>query len=895
MQKFLIVDGSSLIHRAFYALPPLTNAAGVFTNAAYGFTTMFSRILSEEKPDYVVVCFDFSRITFRNGHYEAYKAHRKATPPELKPQFQLVKRILTAMNIPYLEMVGYEGDDLIGTLTRQGEAAGLENSLLTGDKDALQLITPQTSVLMTRKGISELERFDQAAVRERYGLEPVQIIDLKGLMGDTSDNIPGVPGVGEKTALKLLAQFGTVENLLDHLEEIKPDKLREKFIVHQDLARLSKKLATIACDVPLDNKIEDFRFRPADDSQLLEVYRELEFKSLVKAVLDRMAAAQAAAQTAAKPATGDQPAAESPAAYRLIRDAATLASFYQAVKAAGTTALSVLWQGSYFQGDVRSLAFSLPDTSRWYAPLAGGDGSLQLEEFRPLLADPAIGKVVHNAKDTLVALGQASLDLAGLKGDVMLEAYLLNPSASEYSLESLCLESLDQALLAQEDPGADQTARAAAILALHAVNAGTIAEQEMEPLYLEVELPLSQVLAEMEINGIRVDADQLRAMSAELAASIETLTGEIHHLAGETFNINSPKQLAVVLFEKLGLPPLKKTKTGYSTNAEVLEQLAEQHEIAAKIVEHRTLAKLKSTYLDGMQGLINPRTSRLHTSFNQTVAATGRLSSTEPNLQNIPVRMEIGRRIRKAFIPGQPGNVLIAGDYSQIELRVLAHISGDPVLQEAFRQGQDIHTRTAAEVFGLPMDQVTPELRRRAKAVNFGIVYGISDYGLSRDLGISRQEAKKYIDSYFDRYPGVAAYLRDIVAAAKEQGYVTTLLNRRRYLPDIHSSNFNIRSFGERTAMNTPIQGSAADIIKVAMVRIHRAFRDRGIRSTMLLQVHDELIFDVPPDEVTTVSVLVRDLMESAFPLAVPLQVDLKMGPDWYSMKKMTPEENAHA
>ena len=885
MKKFLIVDGSSLVHRAFYALPPLTNAAGVFTNAAYGFTTMFLRIMNEEKPDYVVVCFDKSRVTFRNGHYEAYKAHRKATPPELRPQFELVKRILAAMNIGCLEMEGYEGDDLIGTFAKQGEAAGLANSLLTGDKDALQLVSPATTVLMTRKGISDLERFDEAAVHERYGLVPAQITDLKGLMGDASDNIPGVPGIGEKTALKLLGQFQTVENLLANLEQVKPEKLQEKMRQYQEQAILSKKLATIECDVPLEERYADYQYREADLDQLLEVYRELEFKSLVKAVLEKMAASRNQHAGSAETASAD---AVGPTVYQNIADGQPDDDLPVLAKTAGVLAVLAHWQGNYFQGEIDGLSFALPAGRKFFADLGKTSARENLAGYQALISDPAIGKIVHNAKDNLVLFHQAGSEIAGISGDVMLEAYLLNPSAAEYTLESLCLEYLDQALLVQDDLGADQTARAGMILALDQLMAEKIAAQGMERLYREVELPLAEVLADMEILGIKVDAAQLKVMSGEMAAAIETLTGEIHALAGEAFNINSPKQLAVILFEKLGLPPLKKTKTGYSTNAEVLEQLAEQHDIAAKIVEHRTLAKLKSTYVDGMQGLINPRTGRLHTSFNQTVAATGRLSSTEPNLQNIPIRMEIGRLIRKAFVPGQPENMLVAGDYSQIELRVLAHISGDPVLQEAFRQEQDIHARTAAEVFGVAMDQVTPELRRRAKAVNFGIVYGISDYGLSRDLGISRQEAKKYIDAYFARYPGVADYLQRIVAEARENGYVTTLLNRRRYLPDVYSSNFNIRSFGERTAMNTPIQGSAADIIKVAMVNIHRAFRAKGFKSAMLLQVHDELIFDVVPGELNEVTALVQEMMENAVILDVPLLVDMKMGADWYAMKKLT-------
>lgn len=877
MKKFLIVDGNSLIHRAFYALPLLTNAQGEFTNAAYGFTTMFTKILSEEQPDYVIVCFDKGKVTFRTEQYHDYKGHRKATPSELRPQFPLIKKILTALNVAFEELEGFEADDLIGTMVKKGEEAGFLNLILTGDKDALQLVSDQSTVLLTRKGISDMEHFDPQAVHDRYGLIPKQIIDLKGLMGDQSDNIPGVPGVGEKTALKLLHQYHTVEGIYEHLDEISL-KLRDKLTENRELADVSKKLATIECCVPMEIDISQYRNEEPDYEQLLNLYKELEFKSLVKGILERMAG-----QKTKHMMGGEE---ERPFSFSRLTDRAEISRIMEDVVKSPKVAIYVTHRGNYFNGDVSSVAFALSGDNVYTVFFDETGDEEKLSALKELFEGEHGGKVVFNAKDLQVMLAQKGIKIKGTISDVMLGAYLLNPSSSEYSLESLCLEYLNRALVTSEDEIEDHARRAQILWQLSDVIETKIQEQDMYNLYQEVELPLEKVLAEMEIAGVKVEADQLKVMSRELERAISEVTEEIFRLAGEEFNINSPKQLGVILFEKLNLPPLKKTKTGYSTNAEVLEQLAEQHEIAAKILEHRTLVKLKSTYVDGMQLLINPQTGKLHTSFNQTVTATGRLSSTEPNLQNIPIRMELGRQIRKVFVPEDEKNFLLAGDYSQIELRVLAHISGDPVLKEAFLEDQDIHTRTASEVFGVPMDQVDGEMRRRAKAVNFGIVYGISDYGLSRDLGITRKEAKLYIDNYFARYQGVAEYLNKVVAEARDKGYVTTMLNRRRYLPDIFSSNFNVRSFGERTAMNTPIQGSAADIIKVAMVNVFRFLQERGFRSKMILQVHDELIFDVVPEELDTLAKEIKLLMENALTLDVPLKVDLKLGRDWYQMKK---------
>jgi DNA polymerase-1 len=879
MKKFLIVDGNSLIHRAFYALPLLSNAQGDFTNAAYGFTTMFTKILAEEQPDYVIVCFDKGKVTFRTEQFQDYKGHRKATPPELRPQFPLVKRILAAMNVAFVELEGYEADDLIGTMVQKGEEAGFNNLVLTGDKDALQLVSDRSTVLLIRKGISDLDRYDRQAVLDRYGLEPKQIIDLKGLMGDASDNIPGVPGIGEKTALKLLHRYGTVEGIYEHLNEI-TSKLGEKLRENRSLADLSKKLASIECCVPMEIDFSQYQSKLPDYDKLLAIYKELDFKSLIKGILDRMAAANQGT-----PSVLDEEREEK-FSFNQISDINEIREILHEVDKSLSLAIYVTHRGDYFQGDVSSLSFAFSGHDAY----AVFEDNMGTESFcavlKMIFQESQLKKIVYNAKELQVMLAHKGIKIREAVSDVMLGAYLLNPGASEYSLESLSLEYLNKALVTRENEVEDHARRAQVLLQLNTVIERKIREQGMEKLYREVELPLEMVLAEMEFTGVKVDGDMLKTMSGRLEGAISEISREIYRLAGEEFNINSPKQLGGILFEKLGLPPLKKTKTGYSTNGEVLEHLAERHEIAAKIIEHRMLVKLKSTYVDGMQSLINPQTGKLHTSFNQTVTATGRLSSTEPNLQNIPIRMELGRQIRKVFVPGEKENLLLAGDYSQIELRVLAHISGDLVLQEAFRKDQDIHARTASEVFGVHMEQVDGEMRRRAKAVNFGIIYGISDYGLARELGITRKEAKKYIDSYFARYQGVAEYLRRVVAEAKNTGYVTTILNRRRYLPDIFSSNYNVRSFGERTAMNTPIQGSAADIIKVAMVNVFNLLKEKGYRSKMILQVHDELIFEVVPEEMKTLAIEIKNLMENAISLDVPLKVDLKWGKDWYQMNK---------
>ncbi|NLW07943.1 MAG: DNA polymerase I [Clostridia bacterium] len=885
VKKLLLVDGNSVIHRAFHALPPLKTRDGVQTNAVYGFVTMMQKAMAPAAPDYVIVAFDHSRVTFRNQLYDDYKGTRPQTDPELRPQFAMVKRLLSAWGWAACEQEGYEADDLIGTLSRQAAAAGLEVLILTGDRDALQLVTDRVKVHLMRRGLSRVEVFDLAAIRKTYDLEPSQLVDVKALMGDSSDNIPGIPGIGEKTAVKLVRQYGDLEGVLAHAGEIKQRKLAANLVAYADQARLSRQLAMICCTAPVKLNLDECR-RAVDYEALLALYKELEFNSLVKDVLEEMqkqgskGAAEAAAKDLALP---------EPAILASLDELAALAS-----KLAGEqeVALELSFSDvSYLTANVVAVGLAWEGGAAAFeaTSLPAQDLAKSLEPL--LLAAP----IYHDAKAVLAWSHKNGVQSSVPGGDTMLAGYLLNPTASRHDLPELCLEHLDVALVEDDSPLLTAARRAGVARLLHRELAAKLQLAGMSDLYRRVELPLTRILAAMESYGVAVDLETLEMMEAELAGGIDGLTAVIYELAGEEFNINSPKQLGNILFTKLGLPPIKRTKTGFSTDVAVLEELADKHPIAAKLVEYRQLTKLKSTYVDGLQSLVNPDTGRLHTTFNQAVTATGRLSSSEPNLQNIPVRLEMGRRLRRAFVPHAPGRLLLTADYSQIELRVLAHIANDEVMIAAFRNGEDIHARTAAEVFGVPLAEVTAEMRYRAKAVNFGIVYGISDYGLSRDLGISRSEARNYIERYFQRYAGVKAYMEEIVARARQDGYVTTLLGRRRYLPDLFSSNHNVRSFGERTAINTPIQGSAADIIKIAMVKIFSMLEEAQSTARMILQVHDELIFDVAAEELATLVPLIKTGMENTLELKVPLQVDIKYGPNLYDLHPFAVEEAENA
>lgn len=874
-KKLILIDGNSLLHRAYHALPPLATAAGEKTHAVYGFTTMLLRLLEEEQPDYLAVAFDRARETFRTERYALYKAQRDQAPEDLLSQFALSREVLTALGVPYFELAGFEADDILGTMAAQAERAGFKTLIVTGDRDALQLVNEDTHVLLTRRGITDLERLDPAGVKEKLGVTPAQVPDFKALTGDASDNIPGVPGIGPKTAAAFLSEFPTLEDIYAHLDGVK-ERWRRLLCENEEQALLSRELATIRRDVPLTADWEECQVRKPTPERVAPLFRRLEFHSLLNRLFPEQAEKAAAAPAKV-------------CAYERVETAEAAAHWAAKVRAAGSFSFLIV-----------------PGAAQEPAGLAVAAGQEvafvpweHVDALRPLLADAALAKNTHDVKAALNTLAASGLTLAHVTGDTLLGGYLLNPTADGRDLPRLVKEYLGEELPrlpgAPGEKKAEDAAGRAGVFCTWAQALDTLwlrlAENlktdELWPLYQEVELPLAGVLAEMERTGIKVDKEKLLAMGRAIGERMAALEAEIFSLVGEEFNLNSPKQLAFILFDKLGLPAKKKTKTGYSTDAEVLEELAPAHPAVAKILEHRQLAKLKSTYVDAMGAQINPATGRIHTTFTQTVTATGRLSSVEPNLQNIPIRLELGRRLREAFVPGEPGWLILAADYSQIELRVLAHVAGDAALQAAFRNEEDIHTRTAAEIFRVPMGQVTPELRSRAKAVNFGIVYGISDFGLAQNTGVSRQEAREYIESYLERYPGVRDYMRRVVEQARLTGYVTTLLNRRRYLPDITSRNWARRSFAERTALNTPIQGSAADIIKVAMLKVSAALKARHLAGRLLLQVHDELVFEVPPEELPELQELVRQNMEHAVELSVPLKVDIKVGPNWYQVEKV--------
>lgn len=885
MTKLLLIDGSSLLHRAFFALPLMSNANGVFTNAVHGFMMMFNHMVAEQAPDYLAVCFDKSRHSFRTDIYADYKGTREETPQELRGQFELIKQVLDCSGVAWLEMDNYEADDLLGSLARQGSEQGWQVNIFTGDRDLLQLIDDHTTVYITRKGAKETEFYDQAAVREKYGVTPPRLADIKGLMGDSSDNIPGVAGIGEKTAVKLLSQYGDLETLYAHGDELK-GKLAEKVVQGRDKAFFSRRLATICRDVPLElaEGWQSLAYDPAHDkARLAELYVSLGLRQLLSGLVQggksakKPGAAQLSSptgqtslfdpaafedkpwpqpgeETASQPASAS--AAASPQPEPALADQADQPAFGSQAAIVSEDCILLLQEGQLI-----------------VLPPGGGPALRDPAACRDLLEDPGVAKISIEAKEAIKYLDGQGLKLAGLKDDAAIAAYLLDPSAGDYSLDKLLLENG----LPLDNP-------AAWLPALCQKLRVELERRDMLRLYTDMELPLINVLAQMELAGIRVDAGRLNEMSAELSQAEAEYQLRVFEQAGRRFNLNSPKQLGVVLFEEMGVPPLKKTKSGYSTDAEVLETLALTQPICRDILDFRFVAKLRSTYTEGLAKLVG-EDGKIHTCFKQTVTATGRLSSVEPNLQNIPIRQEAGRRIRRVFAP-EPGDWLLAADYSQIELRVLAHISGDAKLRQAYLDGEDIHARTASEVMGVPIDQVTPAQRRAAKAVNFGIVYGISDYGLSRDLGVSRKQAQEYIELYFSRYPQVAAYQRQTILAARDKGYVETLFGRRRYLPDLANRNFNLRSFAERVAMNAPIQGSAADIIKLAMIEIDRELRSRGLRSRMLLQVHDELIFNVPPEELEIMKELVRARMEHSVELSVPLTVEVKQGRDWYDMEE---------
>lgn len=874
-KKIVLIDGNSIAYRAFFALPLLSNDKGVHTNAIYGFTMMLMRILEDEKPTHILVAFDAGKTTFRHKTFSEYKGGRQKTPPELSEQFPFLRELLDAYNIPRYELVNYEADDIIGTLSTQAEKEGYTVKVISGDKDLTQLASEAVTVDITKKGITEVDSYTPDFIMEKYGISPEQIIDMKGLMGDNSDNIPGVPGVGEKTALKLLKEFRTLENLFESINQVSGNKLKEKLEENKEQAIISKELATIFREAPIEITLEKMIYEGYDAKKLTGIFKELGFNSL----LDKLGGS-----------AQDEEIPLEDISFTIVYEVT------EEILAKDSTLIVEMLEDNYHQADILGFAI-VNEQDNFFIPT---DIALQSDLFKKWAEDENYKKTVFDAKRAIVGLSWKGIHLVGVDFDCLIAAYVLDPSDGTVDIASIAKAKgytniqPDEAVYGK---GAKQSIPSQEILAEHLIREAValhnlkeafevdLKQNEQYELFTELEMPLSLILAEMEAVGIKVDVKRLKAMGIELKEKLNSLEQKIHEGAGEKFNINSPKQLGVILFDKLNLPPVKKTKTGYSTSAEVLEKLADKHEIIQHILHYRQLGKLQSTYIEGLLKVVHEDTCRIHTRFNQALTQTGRLSSIDPNLQNIPIRLEEGRKIRQTFIPTEDDWVIFAADYSQIELRVLAHIANDENLIHAFINDLDIHTKTAMDVFHVAENEVTSNMRRQAKAVNFGIVYGISDYGLSQSLGITRKEAGQFIERYLESFPGVKEYMDEIIQDAKQKGYVSTLLQRRRYIPEITSRNFNIRSFAERTAMNTPIQGSAADIIKKAMIDMATRLKKEKLQTKLLLQVHDELIFEAPKNEIEILEKLVPEVMEHAVTLNVPLKVDYSFGATWYDAK----------
>lgn len=870
-----LVDGSNYLYRAFYAIPALTNSKGFPTNAIYGFTIMLMKLLRDLHPDYVVVAFDLKGPTKRHEEFEDYKATRKPMPDDLVPQVPLIKEVIQGFSIRILEKQGIEADDLIGTLTMQAGKKGWRTAVISGDKDLMQLVGDSVAMVDTMKD----KTYDAAAVKEKFGVGPEKVVEILGLMGDASDNIPGVPGIGPKTAQRLIEEYGSVESVIENAEKLHNVKLRDSFRQYADQARLSRQLALIRTDIDIDFDLQDARRLEPDHDRLAALFSDFEFSSLLQQIKTNTA----------KPA---QPCT-------VVADAKSLSVLAVSLAGARQIACEVIWE-KHSAHELIGLALSAGGEA-FYLPLGHTNAKAQLDmesvwgALTPVFTNAKIQKRTYDLKTTLVALPDLNIQSAE---DLQLAAYLLNPARHSYELDEMVWEYLHErvptptdvaggkgktypmALVPVDKMAAYAGERAQAIGALAPVITGRLEEAGATSLYRDVEMPLAFTLAAMEKKGVLVDAAVLREMSEELAQLLSLSEEKIHRLAGEKFNINSPKQLQAILFEKLKLPKGKKTKEGYSTDVDVLTDLARGHELPAEILAYRSLAKLKSTYVDALPALINPRTGRIHTSYNQTVAATGRLSSSDPNLQNIPIRTVEGKRIRQAFI-ADPGSLLISADYSQIELRVLAHLCGDETLIAAFASDEDIHTRTASDVFGVFPEMVSPDMRRQAKVINFGILYGMSAFGLAKELGVTQKTAQAYIDGYFARYKKVRDYLDGILEGARRDGFVCTILNRRRYLPELKSQIPSVRQFAERMAINAPIQGSAADLIKVAMVNIDRLFIKNLFAARLIMQVHDELVIEAPVKEKEKVMALVKREMEEVIKLRVPLKVEIAAGRNW--------------
>ncbi|MFF2755167.1 DNA polymerase I [Psychrobacillus sp. NPDC058041] len=872
-EKILLLDGNSLAYRAFFALPLLTNDHGIHTNAVYGFTLMLQKIMEEENPTHMLVAFDAGKTTFRHSTFGEYKGGRQKTPPELSEQFPYVRKLIDAYGIKRYELDMYEADDIIGTLCKQAENSGQQVIVVSGDKDLTQLATDNTTVYITRKGITDIEKYTPSHVQEKYGLTPLQIIDMKGLMGDASDNIPGVPGVGEKTAIKLLKEHGSVENLYQALDTVSGAKLKEKLTANEEQAKMSKILATIETNAPIEVAVDDLKYMGPNMDEVTSIWKELSFKTLL-----------------GKSEYVSEEQTTSDVNFDIVEEVdATILKDKMAIHLE-------MYDEQYHTSELLGVAL-FDGKHSYFIP---GSVAFQSTAFCDWLSDEEKIKYLVDSKATQAVSSKHQVSIKGAGFDLLLAAYIVNPSISSDDVATMSKEFGYYDVLTDENvygKGAKKAAPEVDKLAEHACRKAQavwklkptleekLEENEQYALYKELELPLASILGTMESDGVKVDAQVLKEMGIDLEQKLRAIEKDIYTLAGEEFNINSPKQLGVILFEKIGLTPLKKTKTGYSTAADVLEKLESEHEIISYILNYRQLGKLNSTYIEGLTKEIHEDDHKIHTRYQQALTSTGRLSSINPNLQNIPVRLEEGRKIRKAFVPSHPNWVMFAADYSQIELRVLAHMCRDEKLVEAFNIDMDIHTKTAMDVFHVEKEEVTSDMRRAAKAVNFGIVYGISDYGLSQNLNITRKEAAIFIENYLNSFPGVKEYMDDTVRDAKQKGFVTTILNRRRYLPEITSSNFNLRSFAERTAMNTPIQGSAADIIKKAMIDMAKRLKEENMQTKMLLQVHDELIFEAPKEEIALLEKIVPEVMEGAIKLIVPLKVEYAYGSSWYETK----------
>lgn len=886
-----LIDGNSYIYRAYYAIRGLSTSKGLPTNAIYGFTNMLLKVVREKKPDYIAIAFDSPAPTERHRLFEEYKAQRPKAPNELVYQIPYIKKIVDAFRIPVLEIEGYEADDILATLAKKGEREGLDVTIVTGDKDIFQIIGPNIKTYDTMKD----KIYQEKDVLKRFGVLPDKVVEVMGLMGDTIDNIPGVPGIGEKTAIELIKEFGSIENLLKNLDKVRKPKLREALQKNKEIARLSRSLATIHTDLPLKVDLRDFSIKEPDNESLLHILKELEFTSLLKLLTPH-----AALETKE---------------YITITSEEDFLKLIERVKKSREFSIDLETTGKDpMLAGIVGISISLEPNKAYYIPVGHSLISVRervypesyhqlkrdyvLNILKPILEDEKIKKVGQNIKYEMVVLRNYGIKLKGISFDTMIASYLLNPIKPVHNLENIALEYLDYKVLTYEevvgkgkkqigfekvpiDMATKYSCEDSDItLRLKGILEPLIEEKGLKTLFYDVEMPLVEVLAEIEMSGFKIDKELFHKMSKDIEGQLNSIIERIYFLAGEEFNINSPKQLAEVLFKKLKLKPTKRTKTGYSTNVEVLQELALQHELPKEILEYRNLFKIKSTYLDTLPDLINPKTGRVHTSLNQTVTATGRLSSSEPNLQNIPIRGELGKRIREAFI-AEKGNLLLSADYSQIELRILAHMAQDEILIEAFKKGEDIHTRTATEIFNLPPESITPDMRRQAKTVNFGIIYGISPYGLSIELGITPSQAKDLIDKYFERHKGVKGFIEKNLEEAKLKGYVTTILCRQRPIPELMSPNSMVRQLGERLAINTPIQGSAADLIKLAMVNISKRLNKMDSRAMMILQIHDELVFEFPEEELDQVKKVVKEEMEGVIEFSVPIKVDIGVGRNW--------------